>query len=288
VPGSDLPEVFTLRSMADMLALRDHLLPGRRVAVVGGSWIGTEVAACARQRGCEVTIGEPMQSLLERVLGAEVGRYYGSLHESKGVTLRLGVGVEGYEGRDHVEGVRLADGTVVEADLIVVGVGVRPNLELAQAAGLDVEDGVLVDATLASSHPDVFAAGDIASQQHPVIDRRVRVEHWASALNQGRVAGANAAGAGEVYDRIPYFFSDQYESSMEYSGWPVPWEEVVFRGKPADGEFVAFYLGDGRVLAGANVNVDGVNEHVQRLIRAGRVADVDALTDPDVDPADWS
>jgi 3-phenylpropionate/trans-cinnamate dioxygenase ferredoxin reductase subunit len=287
IPGADLPRVYTLRTIDDMLALRDELFPGRRVGVVGGSWIGTEVAAAARQRGCEVLIAEPMHTLLERVLGAEVGQYYADLHRSHGVQLRFGVGVEGIEGRDRVEGVRFADGTTAEADVVVLGVGVRPAVDLAVAAGLEAGQGVLVDERLASGHPDVFAAGDIAEAQHPVLRRRVRVEHWANAMNQGSVAGANAAGASQLYDEVPYFFSDQYDSSMEYSGWPIPWDRVMFRGNQVDGAFVAFYLSEGKLVAGVNVNVAGVNEHVQRLIRDEGSVDVEQLADLDVEPSQW-
>jgi 3-phenylpropionate/trans-cinnamate dioxygenase ferredoxin reductase component len=177
---------------------------------------------------------------------------------------------------------------VVDAETVVVGVGVTPNVELARDAGLDVASGVLVDATLIASHPDVLAAGDIAEAHHPVIDQPVRVEHWANALNQGLTAGANAAGAGRAYDRIPYFFSDQYETGMEYSGWPLPWDQVVFRGDRSSGAFVAFYLDHGVVTGGANVNVWDVNEHVQNLIRTRKPADLDVLTDPDIDPASWA
>jgi 3-phenylpropionate/trans-cinnamate dioxygenase ferredoxin reductase subunit len=286
-PGAELAGVHTLRSMADMLALRDELLPGRRVGVVGGSWIGSEVSACARQRGCEVVIADPGHTLLERVLGGEVGHYYDDLHRSHGVDLRLGVGVEGLDGQDRVERVRFADGTTAAVDLVVVGVGVRANIELAAEAGLDTGHGVLVDERLASSHPDVFAAGDIAEAQHPLLGRRVKVEHWANALNQGPVAGANAAGGSKDYDNIPYFFSDQYDSSMEYSGWQLPWDKVVFRGDPADGAFVAFYLSGGKLTAGVNVNVGGVNDQVQRLLREGGAVDVKQLADPEVAPSEW-
>jgi 3-phenylpropionate/trans-cinnamate dioxygenase ferredoxin reductase subunit len=286
-PGAGLRGVHTLRSIDDMLALRDELFPGRRVGVVGGSFIGTEVAASARERGCEVVIVEPMHTLLERALGGEVGKYYEDLHRSHGVEVRLGTGVEGLDGRDRVQQVRLTDGTTTEVDVVVVGVGVRPEIELAVAAGLGTGQGVLVDEQLGSTHPDVFAAGDIAEALHPLLGRRVRVEHWANAVKQGSVAGANAAGASKVYDEVPYFFSDQYDSSMEYSGWPLPWDQVVFRGDPAEGQFVALYLREGRLVGGANVNVEGVNEHVQRLLREGGCVDVDQVADPRVGPSEW-
>jgi 3-phenylpropionate/trans-cinnamate dioxygenase ferredoxin reductase subunit len=141
---------------------------------------------------------------------------------------------------------------------------------------------------LTASHPDVYAAGDIAEAQHPLLGRRVRVEHWANALNQGLTAGANASGDTTAYERVPYFYSDQYDMGMEYSGWPVQWDEVVFRGDPSDGAFVAFYLLDRRVVGGANINVWDVNDHVQALIRSGKRVDVKVLTDPAVDPADWA
>jgi 3-phenylpropionate/trans-cinnamate dioxygenase ferredoxin reductase subunit len=287
-PGADLPEVHYLRTVDDSVGLREVLLPGRRVAVIGASWIGTEVAACGRQRGCDVVMIDLTTVPLEQALGTEVGRYYASLHAAKGVELRFGVGVAGIEGSDHVAGVRLADGTAVDADAVIVGIGVTPNVELARHAGLPVATGVLVDATLATSNPDVFAAGDIAEAEHPTFGDRVRVEHWANALNQGLTAGRNAAGQAEDYDRVPYFFSDQYDTGMEYSGWPVAWDRVVFRGDPDGGEFVAFYLRGDQVVGAINVNVWDVNEHVQRIVRAGGSVDLDVLVDVDADPAQWA
>jgi 3-phenylpropionate/trans-cinnamate dioxygenase ferredoxin reductase component len=288
VTGAALPEVLTLRTVDDCLALRDRLIPGHRLVVVGASWIGTEVAACARQRGSDVVMADPLSTPLERVLGPEVGGFFADLHATHGVEVRLGIGVEAIEGSEHVSGVRLSGGAVAPADTVLVGIGVTPNVELARDAGLDVASGVLVDATLTTSHPDVLAAGDIAEAHHPVIDRLIRVEHWANALNQGLTAGANAAGAGHAYDRIPYFFSDQYDMGMEYSGWTLPWDQVAFRGDPSSGAFVAFYLDHGVVTGGVNVNVWDVNEHVQNLILTGKPADLDILTDPDVDPAAWT
>ena len=287
VAGADLPEVVYLRTLDDSLALRDRLLPGRRLAVIGASWIGTEVAACARQRDCAVAMIDPLSTPLERVLGPEVGWYFAALHHRHGVDLRLGTGVDAIVGTDHVEAVRLSDGTTIDADVVVIGVGVTPNTELAREAGLEVAGGVLVDRTLRTSHPAVHAAGDITEAEHPLLQQRVRVEHWANALNQGLTAGANSAGGTEVYDRIPYFFSDQYDTGMEYSGWPIAWDQVAFRGDVAEGAFVAFYLLDGRVIGGANVNVWDVNEHVQAQIRAAQPADLEVLTDPSVDPSQW-
>jgi 3-phenylpropionate/trans-cinnamate dioxygenase ferredoxin reductase subunit len=262
-------------------------LPGSRLAVIGASWIGTEVASAARQRGAEVVMIDPLSTPLERALGPEVGRFFADLHRSHGVDMRLGADVAAIEGSDHVSGVRLADGTVIAVDTVLVGIGVTPNIELARDAGLSVAEGVLVDSALVTDHPDIYAAGDIAEEQHPTFGGRVRVEHWANALNQGLTTGANAAGAAEVFDRIPYFYSDQYDMGMEYSGWPESWDKVAFRGDPEQGKFVAFYLRDGRVVGGANINVWDVNEHVQALVRAGAPADLSVLTDPSVSPDKW-
>ena len=287
IPGSDLAGVFTIRTIDDVLALRDRLLPGHRVAVVGASWIGTEVAACARQRGCDVVMVDPLSTPLERVLGPLVGATYARLHTDHGVDLRTGVSLDGIVGGDAVTGVRLSDGSLVDADTVVLGLGVTPNLELAERAGLAVDGGVLVDATLQTDHTEVFAVGDIANAEHPTLGTRVRVEHWANALHQGLTAGANAAGESRRYDRIPYFYSDQYDTSMEYSGWPLLWDEIVVRGDLESGAFVAFYLRDRSVIGGINVNVWDVNEHVQALIRSAARVDFDVLADLDADPATW-
>lgn len=284
----ELPEVFYLRTLDDSLALRDRLVSGSRLAVIGASWIGTEVASSARQRGSEVVMIDTLSTPLERVMGPEVGRFFAELHRGHGVEMRLGVGVDAIEGYDHVTGVRLADGTVINVDTVVVGIGVTPNVELGRDAGLSVAGGVLVDSALVTSHPDVYAAGDIAEAEHPTFGGRIRVEHWANALNQGLTAGQNAAGGAVLYDRIPYFYSDQYDMGMEYSGWPVQWDNVAFRGDPDQGKFVAFYLKEGRVVGGANINVWDVNEHVQAVIRAGAPIDLNVLKDPSVSPDEWT
>jgi 3-phenylpropionate/trans-cinnamate dioxygenase ferredoxin reductase subunit len=280
VPGADLEGVHVLRTLEDCDALRGVLDRGGRLVVVGAGWIGCEVAASARQRGMEVAVIEPQSVPLERVLGAELGAFYRDVHLDHGVVLGLGTGVEAIEGAGRVERVRASDGETFEADAVLIGVGVTPRTALAGGV-LDVDDGILVDAGLRTSVEGVFAAGDVASQDHPLLGR-LRVEHWANALEQGPAAARAMLGQDVSYDRVPYFFSDQYDVGMEYAGHSRPDDDVVFRGDPATREFVAFWLRDGRVAAGMNVNVWDVNEHIQALVRSGMTVDVARLTDPDV------
>jgi 3-phenylpropionate/trans-cinnamate dioxygenase ferredoxin reductase subunit len=281
IPGGDLPGVVYLRSVEDSDALRERLERGGSVVVVGAGWIGAEVAASARQRGLEVRVVEPAAVPLERVLGREVGAVYRDVHADHGVEMLLGTGVEAFEGAGAVERVRTSDGRALECDFVVVGIGVTPRTGLAAQAGLAVDDGVLVDERLESSAPGVYAAGDIANAHHPFYAERIRVEHWANALNQGPAAARSMLGGTEAYDRLPYFFSDQYDVGMEYSGFAREWDRVVFRGDPEGREFIAFWLAGDRVVAGMNVNVWDVTDPIRRLIQArvavddGRLADTD-------------
>jgi 3-phenylpropionate/trans-cinnamate dioxygenase ferredoxin reductase subunit len=280
VPGADLDGVHMLRTVADSEALRAVLDAGGRLVVVGAGWIGCEVAASARQRGMEVTVIEPLSVPLERVLGPELGAFYRDVHLDHGVELRLGDGVAAIEGSGRAERVRTSDGATVDCDAVVVGVGVAPRTELAEGI-LDVDNGILVDAGLRASADGVFAAGDVANHDHPLLGR-LRVEHWANALEQGPAAARAMLGQDVEYDRVPYFFSDQYDVGMEYAGHSRPDDEVVFRGDPASREFIAFWLRDGRVVAGMNVNVWDVNEQLQALVRDDATVDPVRLRDPDV------
>jgi 3-phenylpropionate/trans-cinnamate dioxygenase ferredoxin reductase component len=279
--GAGLDGVHYLRTLEDCDALRERLDAGGRVAVIGAGWIGAEFAASARQRGAEVTIVEPTSLPLERVLGAEIGAVYRDVHRDHGVELLLSTGVEAFEGDGVVRRVRTSGGRTIDCDFAVVGIGVVPRAELADGAGLETDNGIAVDQRLATSAPNVYAAGDVANAWHPFYDRRIRVEHWANALEQGPAAARAMLGHDVAYARIPYFFSDQYDVGMEYSGFATEWDEVVFRGDPASREFIAFWLREGRVLAGMNVNVWDVNEHLRALIRSRRAISVAALTDPD-------
>ena len=282
IPGNELDGVLYLRSVEDSDALRARLDRGGAVVVVGAGWIGAEVAASARQRGLDVTVVDPAAVPLERVLGAEVGAVYRDIHADHGVRMRLGTGVEAFEGATAVERVRTTDGRTLACDFVVVGVGVQPRTRLAAEAGLAVENGILVDEHLQSSVSGVFAAGDVANAHHPLYGERVRVEHWANALHQGPVAARNMLGGSDAYDAVPYFFSDQYDVGMEYAGYARTWDRVVFRGDPASRAFVAFWLVGERVVAGMNVGVWDVTDQIQRLIRERVAVEDRRLADPEL------
>jgi 3-phenylpropionate/trans-cinnamate dioxygenase ferredoxin reductase subunit len=280
VPGAGLDGIHYLRTLGDSTVLRERLSAGGRVAVVGAGWIGSEFAASARQRGLEVALIDPLELPNGRIFGPEVGSFYRDVHAQHGVELLLGDGVESFEGDGAVQRVKTSSGRTVQCDFAVVGIGVIPRADLAREAGLEVDDGIVVDEQLRSSVPNIFAAGDVAGAWHPFFEQRIRVEHWANALNQGPAAARSMLGDDSPYDRLPYFYSDQYDVGMEYSGHARDWDRVVIRGERESGEFIAFWLHERRVVAGMNVNVWDVNEHVQALIRSREQVDVAALTDP--------
>ena len=281
LPGADLPGVHYLRTLDDSDALRAAFRPGANVVVIGGGWIGLETAAAARTAGATVTVLESAELPLLRVLGPQMAQVFAGLHRENGVDLRLGVTVAALRGAGSaVTGVELGDGAVIDADAVVVGVGVTPNVDLARQAGLDVDDGVLVNASLRTSDAHVFAAGDVANAEHPVLGRRIRVEHWANALHQPEVAARSILGRDAVYDRLPYFFTDQYDLGMEYVGYASADDDVVVRGDLEGREFVALWVRDGRVVAGMNVNVWDVTDRIRDLILAREPADAFELPAP--------
>ena len=283
VPGADQDGVLYLRSVQDSDRIKEAFGTAARVAVIGGGWIGLETAAAARAAGVEVTVLEAAELPLLRVLGRQVAQVFADLHRSQGVDLRGGVGIQEITSQNGTAtGVRLADGSIVQADAIIVGVGITPNIDLAAGARLDTDNGIKVGAQLRSSNADIYAAGDVANAFHPLLGRHVRVEHWANALNQPAVAAKAMLGQDAAYDLVPYFFTDQYDLGMEYAGYvgPDSYREVVFRGHPDQGEFIAFWLGqESQVLAGMNVNVWDVNDAIQALVRSGRAVDTGALSD---------
>lgn len=289
VPGTDLADVFYLRSMTDSEKIRARLVAGSDVVVIGAGWIGLEVAAAARHHGAEVTIVEPNPTPLFGVVGEQVGTWFADLHRSHGVTLRLGEGVERLEGEDgKVTAVVTSSGERLPADTVVIGVGIRPNTRLAEEAGLEVDNGIVVDEALRASAEGVYAAGDVANWYNPTLGTRVRVEHWANAQDGGYAAGQSIAGKDVHYGPVPFFFSDQYDVGLEYSGYIPPGTEteVVLRGDPKSNEFMAFWVvpeaGGVRVLAGMHVNMWDTMEAVQTLVRDRTSVDRDRLADPGI------
>lgn len=282
VPGGDLDGIHYLRSIEEMQALHEGLSTTGKVAVVGAGWIGSEVAASARQMGNEVTVIDPGDVPLGRVLGPEVGTVYKKIHEENGVKFIFGVGVAGFEGDGRVTGVRLGDDRVIEADLVVVGIGAVPRVELAREARMEVDNGIVADEHLHTPTEDIWVAGDVAAAFHPRYGKRIRVEHWSNAIHQGETAAKNMLGGNVVYDRLPYFYSDQYDLGMEYSGLAEKWDEVVFRGDVDGREFLAFWLDGGKVVAAMNANIWDVTDDLRALVEADKVVDTAKLTDPSV------
>lgn len=282
VPGGDLDGIHYLRSIEEMEALHAGLSKQGRVVVVGAGWIGSEVAASARQMGNEVTVVDPGQVPLGKVMGTEVGTIYKKIHEENGVTMIFEIGVTGFEGDGRVTGVRLSNDRVIPADLVVVGIGAIPRVELAREALMEVDNGIVADEYLKTPTEDIWVAGDVAAAFHPRYGERVRVEHWSNAIHQGETAAKNMLGQNVAYDRLPYFYSDQYDLGMEYTGLARNWDEVVFRGDTDKREFLAFWLEDGKVTAAMNANIWDQTDNLRALVEADVVVDKAKLTDASI------
>lgn len=289
IPGADATGVHYLRKYDDASNLDTALKEGTSLAIVGAGWIGLEVAASARQRGVDVTVVETAKVPLSTAVGVEVGKVFAQLHRDHGVDLRLETEVKAITTEDgKATGLKLGDGSTVAADRVLIAVGAQPNIELAERAGLPTADGgVLVDASLCSGNPDIYAVGDIAAAEHPLFEERIRTEHWANALKQPDVAAAGMLGEPGEYQELPYFFTDQYDLGMEYAGHAPSYQRVVFRGDKAAREFVAMWLDtENRVLAGMQVNVWDALDDIKSLIRKKAPVDPDSLADPKVPLSD--
>lgn len=282
IHGSELDGLLTLRTLEESLALRERFTDGANVVIVGAGWIGCEAAAAARQHGANVTIVEPRSQPLLGVVGEQIGATFAALHRDHGVDLRLGTGVKGFAGEGTASSVLIKGGHSIPADTILIGVGAAPNIALADAAGLKLADGgIAVDATLRSSDPDVYAAGDVAAHDHPKYRHRVRVEHWANAKDQGLHVAGSLLGAEASYQLRPFFFSDQYDLGCEYRGLADPAKDrLVVRGDLASREFTAFWLRDGAVAAAMNVNQWDDGDALQELVDTGRHVSDKELVSP--------
>jgi 3-phenylpropionate/trans-cinnamate dioxygenase ferredoxin reductase subunit len=285
VPGADLDGVYYLRNVEDSDRIKIEFARAKRVVIVGGGWIGLETAAAARNAGLDVTLLERSQLPLLHVIGPETAPIFANLHRDHGVDLRCQVAVAELTGRNRAAtGVILSDGSQIEADMVLVGVGITPNSQLAAESGLKIDNGIVVNEHLRTSDPDIFAAGDVANAYNPRLGQHIRVEHWANARRQGATAGKAMLGQDVVDARPSYFFSDQYDLSMEYTGdiGPSGYDQVILRKHADPRQVIAFWLHEKRVQAGMNINISDVADDIERLIQSPRPVDVDDLADPGI------
>jgi 3-phenylpropionate/trans-cinnamate dioxygenase ferredoxin reductase subunit len=281
--GAELKGVFYLRYVGDAMMLRERLAPGAKVVIVGGGWIGLEVAAAAKKRGAEVTVVEFADRLCARALAPDMSEAILALHHKNGVDIRLKQSVARFEGDGEVQRAVLADGHVLECSTAVIGIGIIPNFEIAAEAGLDIDNGIVVDERGRTSDPDIYAAGDVTNHPNPLLGRRVRLESWENAQNQAIAAAKAMLGAdAPAYGEIPWFWSDQYDANIQLVGLPERWDETAVRGDPASGRFVAFYLAGGKIVGAAGINTGGDVRFARRLIAAGAAATAAELSDPKV------
>ncbi|MGH8823238.1 MAG: NAD(P)/FAD-dependent oxidoreductase [Jiangellaceae bacterium] len=286
LPATDLQGLYYLRDAQDADALRAALtVGGRRVVVVGAGWIGMETAAAARGYGNQVTVVDPQPTPLRAALGDELGQMFADLHTEHAVDLRLRTRVSEFTSAgNRVTGLVTENSETLSADIVVVGVGAQPNVGLAEKAGLTIDNGIVADEAMRTVDPDIYAAGDVTNVYNPLLGRRLRVEHWANALHGGPAAARSMLGQHVVYDPVPYFYTDQYDLGMEYSGHVEPgdYDELVYRGDRPGRQFIAFWLKAGRVVAGMNVNVWDVTPAIERLIGSREHVDIEQLTDQDI------
>ena len=280
IEGSDLIGVHYLRTIADVDAIKNEMGAGKKMVIVGGGYIGLEVAAVSTVAGLEVHVLEMEQRILQRVTTPAMSEYYHNLHTGRGVHIHTDTTVTGFSGNGRVQQVHCG-ATVFDADLVIVGIGIVPNVELAEAASIACDNGILVDAGCRTSAPDVFAAGDCTNHPNPILDRRLRLESVPNAMEQARVAAANMCGVEKNYASVPWFWSDQYELKLQMVGFSADGDTEIVRGDKNQNQFAVFYLKDGAVVAADAVNSPKEFMLCKRLI--GQQVDVAALVDPDTD-----
>lgn len=282
VPGAGLDGVFYLRTIEDSEAIRAQIAAGTEVAVIGGGFIGLEIAGSAVKRGAEVTVLEAADRLMGRSLAPEVSDWFARMHRDRGVDLRLGVSVAAIEGGRAATGVRLGDGAVLPAEVVVIGIGILPNVEIAQAAGLAVDNGIVVDDRGRTSHPDIWAAGDVANQPNAFAGRRLRLESYQNAQDQAAAVARNLCGADEAYEDSLWVWSDQHDVNLQMTGAPEAWDSLLWRGDPDEDRFTVFYMAGGRVVAVNTVNNGREMRPARMLMESGKIVDPAALADTSV------
>jgi NADPH-dependent 2,4-dienoyl-CoA reductase/sulfur reductase-like enzyme len=282
IPGADLANIHTLRTIEDSRAIEAQLKPGNSIVVIGGGFIGLEVASAARSRGCAVAVVEAADRLMGRALPAEIGDAFADLHRNNDVDIRLNTGVEHFIGDP--EGVAVCEvvtssGDKLSADAVIVGIGVDPDTALAEACGLEVNNGVVVDEHCHTSDPDIYAAGDVTYHFNPILGRHVRLESWQNAQNQAIAAARNMCGEIEIFAEVPWFWSDQFGVNLQMSGAPIAWDDTAIRGNIPGLDGILFQLHEGNLVGAISLNRPRDMRFVKRLMTAGKSPPRDALTD---------
>ncbi len=282
VPGADLDGVFYLRTLDDSDAIKARISAGTEVAVIGGGFIGLEIAGSAVKLGATVKVLEAADRPMGRSVAPEVADWFARMHRDRGVDLRLGVTVGALEGTGAVSGVRLGGGSIVPAEVVVIGIGILPNVEIAEAAGLAVDNGIVVDDRGRTSHPDIYAAGDVANQPNAFAGRRLRLESYQNAQDQAAAVARNLCGADEAYEDSLWVWSDQHDVNLQMTGAPEHWDRLVWRGNPDDGPATVFYLAAGRIVAVNTIDNGREMRPAQRLMQSDKAFEADALADTSV------
>lgn len=281
IEGTDLDGVHYLRTIDDVDNIRKDVADAKRAVIVGGGYIGLEVAAVLRESNLKVTVVEMADRVMSRVVSPEISDFYQIEHASHGVKLRLSTGVTAIRGDGRVSGVETDDGDLIKADVVVIGAGIVPNIELAEEAGLEVNDGIVVDDHCRTSDPDIYAVGDCTSHPSETYGRSLRLESVPNALEQAKTAAANICGEDVVYSEVPWFWSDQYDLKLQIAGLSHGYDEVVIRGNPADRAFACLYLKDGILIATDAVNSPRDFMQSKALIASRAPMDKEALADPE-------
>lgn len=282
LPGMTGSTMLSLRTVEDAQRIAEHLRPGRHIVLVGTGFIGAELAASARQRGAQVTAIEMSAVPLQHLLGPQMGSVIADLHREHGVDLRTAERVESITEKDHGVVVVTNTGAQIKGDAVIVGIGMLPNTEIAEASGIAVDNGIVVDEYCQTSQPQVYAAGDVANHYHPLFDRRLRVEHYDNAITQGTAAARNIMGHRKAFVDPHWFWSDQYDHNLQHTGSAQTWDDLIIRGSVDDRDFIAFYTRNGIVQAAFGLNRGRDVRAAKRLIAAGVAPPPAQLADPDV------
>lgn len=274
IPGADLDGIFYLREIDDTLAIQKRMIAGAKVVIVGGGYIGLEVAAVAAKAGCDVTILEGLDRVMNRVVAPEVSEFYDTVHRDAGVKIHCGVAVTGFSGDGALTHVECGDGTSYPADIAVVGIGVIPNVELAEKAGLEIDNGIVVDEFAQTDDPDIWAAGDVTNHPNAILGGRLRLESVQNAVDQAKTAAAAMCGEPKAYAEVPWFWSDQYDLKLQIVGLSRTDDDVVLRGDPASHSFSVVYLRDGKFVA-----INAINA-IKDFMAAKKLVAADVDVDP--------